>query len=289
MDVMKSQSEIAEHAERVRSLPFLRKKFEPPRPKGQHALVPEERITPLVMDLDTWDICLVTSPAGTGKTALLSQWYSAFSQRQECEVFWISLDANDASPLRFTQALVEAFSAYDPRFTEEASSLQDPSDTEALAITLVNCADVGFADIEYVVVFLDGYERAVSPELDEMIAFFNRYLADNVHLVVAGTYIPSALSDLAMECDVLEFGVQDTRWDERRLGARLFWIRQAPNYATCSWRRGIRHRDLRIWRARISSLPQHPSQTLGSLHLSCVHTCVTCCYRGSCPGSRSSP
>lgn len=219
MDVMKSQSEIAEHAERVRSLPFLRKKFEPPRPKGQHALVPEERITPLVMDLDTWDICLVTSPAGTGKTALLSQWYSAFSQRQECEVFWISLDANDASPLRFTQALVEAFSAYDPRFTEEVSSLQDPSDTEALAITLVNCADVGFADIEYVVVFLDGYERAVSPELDEMIAFFNRYLADNVHLVVAGTYIPSALSDLAMECDVLEFGVQDTRWDERRLGA----------------------------------------------------------------------
>ena len=57
MDTMKSQNQIAEHADRARDLPFLKKKFQPPRMKGKYALIPEERITPLVMDLGTWDIC----------------------------------------------------------------------------------------------------------------------------------------------------------------------------------------------------------------------------------------
>lgn len=169
------------------------------------------------MDLGTWDICLVASPAGTGKTALLSQWYDELSQREGCVVFWVSLDANDASPLRFMRALAEAFSAFDTCFSEQAASLSDPSDAEALAITLINCGDAAFEDVEHAVVILDGYEQAASPELSEAIAYVNRYVADNVHLIVAGTYIPSALSDLALECEVLEFGTEDTRWDEQRL------------------------------------------------------------------------
>lgn len=217
MDTMKSQNQIAEHADRARDLPFLKKKFQPPRMKGKYALIPEERITPLVMDLGTWDICLVASPAGTGKTALLSQWYDELSQREGCVVFWVSLDANDASPLRFMRALAEAFSAFDTCFSEQAASLSDPSDAEAFAITLINCGDAAFEDVEHAVVILDGYEQAASPELSEAIAYVNRYVADNVHLIVAGTYIPSALSDLALECEVLEFGTEDTRWDEQRL------------------------------------------------------------------------
>ena len=218
MDAMKSQSQVAQNADQARDLPFLRKKFQPPHMKGRYALVPESRITPQVMDLDAWNICLVASPAGTGKTALLSQWHDACVDRAGCLAFWMSLDAHDASPLRFTRALVEAFAAHDARFREEAARLNDQADAEALAITLVNCADIAFEDIEYVIIFMDGYEQAASPELDEMIAFFNRYTADNVRFVIAGTYIPSALSDLAMECEVLEFGAQDTQWDEERLG-----------------------------------------------------------------------
>lgn len=203
--------------ERVRALPFLKKKFQPPRIKGRYAPVPEQRITPQVMDLDAWDICLVASPAGTGKTALLSQWHDELSRNADDAVFWISLDANDASPVRFLNALVEAFSAFDERFVKEKSSLEDPQDPEALAITIVNCADIVFEDAGHVTVFLDGYERAASGELDEMMSFLNRYFADNVRFVVAGTYIPSALSDLAMECEVLEFDAQDMQWDEQRL------------------------------------------------------------------------
>ena len=217
MDTMESQSRVMEHADRARDLPFLKKKFQPPRMKGKYALIPEERITPLVMDLDAWDVCLVASPAGTGKTALLSQWHDELSRREDCQTFWVSLDAHDASSLRFTRALVEAFSAFDMVFDEETSSLNDPSDAEALAITLVNCADAAFGGIGHVVVFVDGYERAASPELDELITFLSRYMTDNVRLVVSGAYIPSTLSDLAMECEVLEFGAQDTRWDDERL------------------------------------------------------------------------
>ena len=218
MDAMKSQSQVTQNANQARDLPFLRKKFQPSHVKGRYVLVPENRITPQVMDLDAWSICLVASPAGTGKTALLSQWYDDCAQREGCLAFWVSLDAHDALPLRFTRALVEALAAHDARFREEASRLKDSADAEALAITLVNCADIVFDGIEHVIIFMDGYEQAASPELDEMIAFFNRYTADNMHFVIAGTYIPSALSDLAMECEVLEFGAQDMQWDEERLG-----------------------------------------------------------------------
>ncbi len=217
MDEMKSQGQAAWHAEHGRDLPFLRKKFQPPRMKGKYALVPEERITPLVMDLDAWDICLVASSAGTGKTALLSQWYDELARREDDVVFWVSLDANDASPLRFMRGLLEAFSAFDERFSDVVPSLADPSDAEALAITLINCGDAAFEHVGHAVVILDGYEQAASTELAETIAYFNRYIADNVRLIVAGTYIPSVLSDLALECEVLEFGTRDTRWDERRL------------------------------------------------------------------------
>lgn len=217
MNTMESRDSVVNDVERVRNLPFLKKKFQPPRVKGRNVPVPEEHITPQVMDLEAWDVCLVASPAGTGKTALLSQWYDELSGRDGTAAFWVSLDANDMSPLRFIGALVAAFSAFDTRFDEEVSTLDDPSDDEAIAITLVNCADVVFEDVAHVIVFLDGYERAASSELDEQIAFLSRYMADNVRLVIAGTYIPSALSDLAMECDVLEFGAQDTVWDEQRL------------------------------------------------------------------------
>lgn len=44
--------------------------------------------------------------------------------------------------------------------------LKDPADAEALAITLVNCADIAFEDIEYVIIFMDGYEpKPLRPSL----------------------------------------------------------------------------------------------------------------------------
>lgn len=59
MDAMKSQSQVAQDADQAQDLPFLRKKFQPPHMKGRYALVPESHITPQVMDLDAWSICLV--------------------------------------------------------------------------------------------------------------------------------------------------------------------------------------------------------------------------------------
>jgi LuxR family transcriptional regulator, maltose regulon positive regulatory protein len=62
----------------------------------------------------------VISPAGSGKTVLLSSWAAARSPSPTC---WLSCDGADADPVRFWFAFLEAVRTLDPDFGTEAAEV----------------------------------------------------------------------------------------------------------------------------------------------------------------------
>ena len=57
-------------------------------------------------------LCLVSAPAGFGKTALVSAWATAETAGRR--VAWVSLDAGDNDPFRFWTYVSEALCRVDP-------------------------------------------------------------------------------------------------------------------------------------------------------------------------------
>ena len=194
---------------------FLKRKFQAPS-----ALMPyieETSITERVGDVSSWRACLLSAPAGYGKTALLAQWFRMFQERDSTVPIWVTLDVHDARADRFLQALAYCFAYVDARFACLAEKEALESGIEALAVEFVNLADEACrADTDYVV-FLDAYDTASSVDLDEVLIFLNRNMGSNLRFVAAGRYFSSRIDDLLLDSPVIEFGTTDLLFDDDRL------------------------------------------------------------------------
>jgi len=72
--------------------------------------MPRPRLSDKVENSDSFRLALISAPAGSGKTTMLSEWYLALQERQVATA-WLSLDAYDNEPRRFLVHLVSAIQA----------------------------------------------------------------------------------------------------------------------------------------------------------------------------------
>lgn len=82
--------------------PILRTKLYVPPPRPQAVLRP--RLIARLNEGLHRKLTLIPSPAGFGKTTLISEW----GARSGRPVAWLSLDAGDGEPVRFLTCLVSA-------------------------------------------------------------------------------------------------------------------------------------------------------------------------------------
>jgi LuxR family maltose regulon positive regulatory protein len=69
-------------------------------------------------------LTLLSAPAGSGKTTLVSEWIATRSEPQEAPpVAWVSLDAGDNDPVRFWRYVITACQAFHPAVGEPALAL----------------------------------------------------------------------------------------------------------------------------------------------------------------------
>jgi LuxR family maltose regulon positive regulatory protein len=193
---------------------FLRKKFATPRIPRPY--VREERLTARIIQLASWRLCLMSSAAGYGKTALLSQWCGDL-QQEGAIVQWIDLDEHDADPQRFLQSVAIALQSFDARFLQEYHEESDTFDEEERATGLINLMDETLDPDQTYVLVLDNYDLAAGERFDRLFSFFYRYGLDNFHLILAGSYLSLELSDLLVDPEVLEVTTSDLRFSEQRL------------------------------------------------------------------------
>lgn len=238
----------------------LRRKFDcPPAPAGYGLAGRRKEV---LDDLGAWRVCLVSAACGYGKTAYLSKLCEWFSQRGGCVPLWVSLDDRDADPIRFVSVLGYCLAALDKRFGELATGGVDSY--EDMLVDMINLLDelLPRAQSASLLVFLDDYDAASCPVVDDIVLFFNKNAPANVHLVLAARSFRRQIDDLLLDGSVVEIGNDELVMDEEEL--ELFAYRvveglDANEYAELSrtfgsWPLGYQFRAMAAQRS--SSRPE---------------------------------
>jgi LuxR family maltose regulon positive regulatory protein len=126
-------------------------------------------------------LTLVSAKAGMGKTTLVSEWL----HEQDRPATWLSLDANDDDPRRFTGYLVAALQRVDPKIgggiPARLEMPQLPA-AEALIGELIN--DLATASDPFLLA-LDDYHLIQSEWIHEAVGFLAENQPPAMHLILA--------------------------------------------------------------------------------------------------------
>ncbi len=163
-------------------------------------------------------LTLVSAPAGFGKTTLLAEWVAA--DASETAFAWVSLDAGDNDASRFWSHVVAALATVEPQVAgASAGSARRPRVADlAVPQLLEQLPDEG----PEVVLVLDDYHRAETPEINATLAELLRYRPRRVQVVVSTRSDPAlAVAGLRASGDLVELRSDDLRFDDTEV-ARFF-------------------------------------------------------------------
>ena len=131
-------------------------------------------------------LTLISTPAGFGKTTLLSDWLRSGSESLPAlRTAWLSLDAGDNDPARFMTYVVAALQTVEPWLGESDLVIlqsSQPPPLEALLTSLLNEA-AGLSDS--LILVLDDYHVIESLSIHEALAFLLGHLPPQMHLVIS--------------------------------------------------------------------------------------------------------
>ena len=189
----------------------LRRKFDCPAVPDGYELTGRLR-KPLVLAHD-WGAYLVSAPPGCGKTAFLSKMHEQLKGKAGCVCLWISLDARDADPARFTAELGYCLSALDCGFCETVQDVTANGHENAL-VDMLNLLESCLPGNIRLFLFLDDYDAASCPAVDEAVIFIERNAPANLHLVLAARSFHRRIDDLLLDDDVMEVTCDDLAMDK---------------------------------------------------------------------------
>lgn len=209
-------SHVSQH-----QIPLLLPKLRPPHLRG--SLVVRERLWTLLDAGLEHKITLLSAPAGSGKTSLVSTWITA---RNTCipPVAWLALDEGDNDPLRFWRYFIAACQMLRPDIGNAALALlhtgQQPSFTlraqEAMLTALLN--DLMRWSGRGLLV-LEDYHVISSTEIHRAMSYLVEHLPASLHLIlITRNDPPLPLARLRAHGDLLTVGASHLRFtlDETR-------------------------------------------------------------------------
>lgn len=152
---------------------------------------------------------LVSSPAGSGKTVLLSE----FASNLQMPIAWVSLDETDNDPVRFWRYLVAACQTVCP---DVGASIQEilqspqPMPAETIAAMMIN--DLAGLSTEFVLV-LDDYHVIENQVIHQACLHLLEYIPAQVHLVISTRIDPPwPLARFRASNKLIEIRMQDMRF-----------------------------------------------------------------------------
>jgi LuxR family maltose regulon positive regulatory protein len=159
-------------------------------------------------------LTLVSAPAGSGKTTLVSAWLQDLQARgPERAASWLFLDEGDNDPIRFVAYLVAALKKVDGRIgrdvTELLAAAQLPP-IEIWAASLIN--EIAVTGSSFVLV-LDDYHAITELAIHEAVEFLLEHLPPQMHLVIVTRQDPALpISRLRARGQVTEIRQDDLRF-----------------------------------------------------------------------------
>lgn len=153
-------------------------------------------------------LTVVQSPAGFGKTVLLSQWFERLLADGGVRVAWLTLDENDREVTRFVAdvgaTLASAGLSVPAICLSQARSFADVAHRRALICEAIDdrCGAV--------ILFMDDYHRAASPEVDRFVEQMIRADSGDLQVVLATRdRVALRVADLEVQGLVHRIGPQE--------------------------------------------------------------------------------
>jgi len=185
---------------------LIETKLQPPYLRD--ALVQRPRLLRTLGAATAGKLTVVTSPAGFGKSTLLSQWAAGISGGI-AQVAWLSIDRLDNDLARFLKYLAAAFHRVDPDIASNAESLIDSSPVtpvDSILTAIINQLSRRSAPIYLV---LDDAHLIVSSEIAACINMLVAYAPPALRIVLATRgELPLELAHMKMKGHVVSLGEQ---------------------------------------------------------------------------------
>jgi len=189
-------------------------------PPARPGLIERPRLIERMRAALSSSLILVSAPAGSGKTTLVSDWIR--QNQEQTPAAWVSLDEGDNDPVRFWDYFVAAVKTLQPTAGENALTLlhaPQPYPTEAMLTALIN--DLINTPNDFAIV-LDDYHLIKNEAVQTGIIFLLDQLPPRMHLVVATrTDPPLTLAHFRGRRTMLEIGEDDLRFTDQET-AELF-------------------------------------------------------------------
>jgi len=163
-------------------------------------------------------LTLISAPAGFGKTTLVSEWIAG----GERPFAWLSLDENDAEPVRFLTYMVAALQQVDPEIGKavwQGLQAPQPPPVEFILTSLLN--DIA-TNPQNILLVLDDYHRVDAKVIDETLTFLLEHLPPQFHLVMTSREDPQLpLPRLRVRGQLNELRAADLRFTAAEAAAFL--------------------------------------------------------------------
>ncbi|MFV3128901.1 LuxR C-terminal-related transcriptional regulator [Niveispirillum sp. KHB5.9] len=160
----------------------LAAKLAPPR--QMVALVERPELAPVAAGLDARALTLVRTPAGYGKTTLLTQWWAGLGEGDRHRA-WVTLEPEDRQPLAFLSGIVAALRRSGVEVAEVVQNAERTMrDLPASFVLRMLLRDIEAA-ARPIILMLDDYHLVESSDNDALMGFLLRNRPDHLHLVVA--------------------------------------------------------------------------------------------------------
>ena len=174
------------------------------RPVRLEHTVVRERLLAKLSGANNYRLALITSPAGYGKTTLVSQWAAGMS-----DLGWYSLDEGDNQQERFASYLIAAIQQATGGHCEASENMVQKSQYASL-ISLFSQLFIELSEWQrplYLVI--DDYHLITNPVIHDAMRFFLRHQPENLTLVVLSRNLPQlGIANLRVRDQLLEVGSQ---------------------------------------------------------------------------------
>ena len=149
-------------------------------------LVERNRLTELLNEGVRGKLCIVSAPAGFGKTTLLCDWLRKF----KTPVAWLSLDEQDNDLIRFFVYFITAMQRIDGSIGRDIlSALRavHPPSIEQLLIKLIS--EINNLENDFILI-LDDFHIVTDQSIFDALRFLLEHLPHKMHIIISGRVDP---------------------------------------------------------------------------------------------------
>jgi LuxR family maltose regulon positive regulatory protein len=202
-------------------------------PRVRRGLVARPGLASRIDDAASYDLCLVCSPPGFGKTTQLAAWAAGTDR----SVAWLALDEQDDDPVRFWRYALAALRQVRPGIGRQvATLLTNPGNVavDAVVTALINELTMRGDEITLV---LDDYHVIASRQIHAGVALLLSHLPPGLRLVIAGRSDPPLpLGDLRAGGRLAEVRSADLRFSAAEVASFLrdVWDLTLPDDAVAA-------------------------------------------------------